>query len=56
MIPTREDVAATAKGYRTEPIRVPGGHDMMLDTRCEQAARAIEAPIAEHVPSLAGAT
>jgi hypothetical protein len=53
MVATRDEVATTAKAYGTDPVWVPGGHDMMLDTYWEQAARAIEAAIAEHVPSLA---
>jgi hypothetical protein len=55
MVATRQEVAATAKAYRTEPIQVPGGHDMMLDTHWEEAATAIAAAIEERLPSFAGA-
>jgi pimeloyl-ACP methyl ester carboxylesterase len=55
MVATREEVAATAKTYRTEPIQVPGGHDLMLDIHWEEAATAIAAAIEERLPSLAAA-
>jgi hypothetical protein len=56
MVATRDELAATANTDGTEPIQVPGGHNLMLDTDWEQPAGAIEAVIAEHVPSLAVAT
>jgi alpha-beta hydrolase superfamily lysophospholipase len=55
-VATREEVAETAKAYGTEPIQVPGGHDLMLDTHWEQAATAIETAIAQHLPSIAVAS
>jgi hypothetical protein len=54
MVATHEEVAATARAYGTEPVQVPGGHDLMLDTYWEQAARALETAIADHVRSLGG--
>ena len=56
MVATRQEVAATAKAYRTEPIQVPGGHDTMLDTHWEQAASAVESAIAQRVQSRAAAS
>jgi pimeloyl-ACP methyl ester carboxylesterase len=54
MVATREEVAATAKAYGTEPIHVPGGHDLMLDTHWEEAATAIAAAIEERLPFARG--
>ena len=38
---SRSDVVATARAYGTEPVWVPGGHDMMLDVAWEDAAEVV---------------
>ena len=54
VVPT-DEIAETAHAYATTPIRIPGAHDMMLDTYWEHAASAIDSAIAEHMPTIATA-
>lgn len=44
---SRSDVVATARAYGTEPIWVPGGHDMMLDVAWEDAAEVVRRAVLE---------
>jgi hypothetical protein len=53
---TDEEVAATAEAFGPDPIRLPGGRDTVFDTYCEQAAIAVERPIARRVQSRARAS
>jgi len=49
------DLAATAQAFKTQPIVMPGGHDMMLDVAWEQVAIEIERSISLHVPKVRSA-
>ena len=44
---SRSDVVATARAYGTEPVWVPGGHDMMLDVAWEDAAEVVRRAVLE---------
>ena len=41
------DLTVTARAFKTTPITLPGGHDMMLDLAWEQMADAIDRVIQE---------
>jgi len=48
-----DELEATARAYRTTPLTLPGGHDMMLDIPWQRVATEIETAIVERVPLLA---
>ncbi len=49
--PPRE-LAATARAFHTDPITMPGGHDMMLDVAWEQVGLEIVRSIRTHTSRL----
>lgn len=45
LVAPRPDLIATARAFKTDPVTMAGGHDMMLDTAWERAAVEIERQI-----------